>query len=215
MGAVGTLSAAEWLSGGKGPSHPILCDLLCQTRADRRKRAANLVYPGHSHRETPMRLARTSICLAAALAASCAAAPPALQVMPTTALVDDPIGILASGLTPSSEFAIRATTVDQRQRPWVAEARFVAGQDGAADLSDIAPLPGSSYEGVDQMGLFSSATPSSEGAAIAHRPGVVYTTTLEFVVDAQRPVGLARSAFPKEPSSGWHSPPATPGSKRW
>ncbi len=131
-----------------------------------------------------MRIATRGLgpCLAWALTVSFGGVRPELVVSPTTGLVDERIEIAVLGLAPAQPFAIRATTLDQRQRPWVAEARFLADGAGRADLSRLAPQPGGPYEGADAMGLFWSAVPAIEGAQIALRPGTSYVTRLELIV---------------------------------
>ncbi len=90
-----------------------------------------------------------------------------------------------SGLESGQSFAVRATTLDQRSREWIAEARFAAGTDGRGRLSELEPLPGGSYEGADAMGLFWSAEPAVEGAQIGHGPGLEYVTRLALIVDGE------------------------------
>ncbi|MBT8462041.1 MAG: acyl-CoA thioesterase/BAAT N-terminal domain-containing protein [Gemmatimonadetes bacterium] len=98
-------------------------------------------------------------------------------------MVDERLSVVVEGVGPRQLFTLRAVTFDQRDRAWEAEAEFTAGPDGAADLTQVAPSPGGSYEGVDEMGLFWSASPTVEGAQIAHRPSLDYVTRLELIVD--------------------------------
>ncbi len=118
-----------------------------------------------------------------ALAASLGCSQPTLVVSSTAALVDDRLEIVAHGLKPFQAFTIRATTLDQRERLWIADARFVADSNGRVDLSSVAPQAGGSYETADAMGLFWSAVSRTDGAQIAHRPGTAYPTTLDLIAD--------------------------------
>ena len=52
------------------------------------------------------------------------------------------IEITVSSLESGQPFAVRATTLDQRSREWIAEARFVASSDDRGPGGFPAPHPG-------------------------------------------------------------------------
>jgi len=80
------------------------------------------------------------------------------------ALIDEPIAIRVTGLTPGASVTIlvRGGVNDA----WTANASFIADSTGRIDLTQMAPVKGS-YTGIDAMGLFWSAErtrPSPENA---------------------------------------------------
>ncbi|MEL6617157.1 MAG: acyl-CoA thioesterase/BAAT N-terminal domain-containing protein, partial [Bacteroidota bacterium] len=113
-----------------------------------------------------------------------APAHPELRLSHASALVDEPIAVTVENVSPGESLRIRATTYDQRGRPWTAEATYRADSAGRLDLATNPPLAGS-YASADPMGLFWSATPDVEGATLAHRPGLDYVTVLELFVGGE------------------------------
>jgi dienelactone hydrolase len=69
-------------------------------------------------------------------------------------LIDEPIAIRASGLTPGASVTVRLR--GGLDDAWTAAATFTADGDGRVDLTRMAPVKGS-YGAVDTMGLFWSA----------------------------------------------------------
>ena len=108
------------------------------------------------------------------LMAFAAAVPPQRSAEPSVAqfeivradfLIDEPITIRVTGLTPGANVSIRVR--GGVNDAWTANASFVADGDGCIDLTQMAPVKGS-YKGVDAMGLFWSgerARTSPENAA--------------------------------------------------
>jgi dienelactone hydrolase len=77
------------------------------------------------------------------------------------ALMDQPAHLTITGLAPDDTVTVTAQARDAHSLPWQAHADFRADAHGTVDLDSAAPLPGSSYQGADGMGLFwSMNTPS-------------------------------------------------------
>ncbi len=76
---------------------------------------------------------------------------PHFEIPRDTFLIDEPIPIVIAGLPPGQLVTVTLRSDDQPA--WSSDASFIAGQDGVADLTRMAPASGS-YRGVDAMGLF-------------------------------------------------------------
>lgn len=85
------------------------------------------------------------------------------------ATVDQPIQIQIEGLNPLQLVALEAQAEDERGNLWISHASFQADPKGIVDLGKALPLPGSSYDVVDAMGLFWSLQPSSEDPAASFK----------------------------------------------
>jgi len=79
---------------------------------------------------------------------------PHFEIPRDTFLIDEVIPIVIPGLPPGQIVTVKLRSDDQPS--WSSSASFVAGPDGVADLTRMAPASGS-YRGVDAMGLFWSA----------------------------------------------------------
>lgn len=77
---------------------------------------------------------------------------PSLTVSPEEPLVDDPVQLRATGLSPGEPVVLRAV-MEWRGERWEASATFEADADGVVDAGESAPAEGC-YDGVRQMGLF-------------------------------------------------------------
>ena len=66
-------------------------------------------------------------------------------------LIDEPISIALSGLTPKATVTIHVRGGEQGE--WTSSATFVADDNGHVDLTRTAPIRGS-YKEADAMGLF-------------------------------------------------------------
>ncbi len=108
-----------------------------------------------------------------------------LSVSPSAGLVDEQFTVLVRNVEAGQSFRVRAVTLDQRERAWIAEAEFTPRRDGIADLGELAPDPGGTYRGADAMGLFWSARPPAEGAQIAHAADFVFPTQLQLLSDGE------------------------------
>lgn len=77
---------------------------------------------------------------------------PRLDFLPDTALVDEEVLLVASGLRPQEEVTLRfaATVVGQR---YTSHATFLADNRGTVNLASAAPIRGT-YAGTDPMGFF-------------------------------------------------------------
>ena len=78
---------------------------------------------------------------------------PLLSVTPERSRIDSPIQIMAAGLVPGERVTIRTKVMDGALREWESLAVVDADDAGVVDLSRIAPLEGSTYQGVDGEGL--------------------------------------------------------------
>lgn len=76
-----------------------------------------------------------------------------LNVTPQTALVDEPVTICVSNLSPNQPVLLRAQTRDDANQLWESQALFIANPNGEIDVSQQ-PAQSGSYQGVDPMGLF-------------------------------------------------------------
>ena len=77
---------------------------------------------------------------------------PEISVSPSTALLDQPVRILIRGLRANQHVTVRG--IEQAQgRKLESNGEFVAGVDGAIDLSKQPPITGT-YTNIDPMGLF-------------------------------------------------------------
>lgn len=81
---------------------------------------------------------------------------PGLFVEPTDALIDEPLEIALTGLSPGQHATVTAEFVDRTQ--WRCEITFEADEDGVVDLTERAPV-GGDYTGARPMGLIQFATP--------------------------------------------------------
>ncbi len=89
-------------------------------------------------------------------------------------LLDDPIPIVLSGLTPGT-----TVTIDLHagtDNAWASKATFTVGPDGRVDLARMAPTSGS-YKGVDAMGLFWSTERAGAYDASESSPSDRWTLT--------------------------------------
>jgi dienelactone hydrolase len=82
-----------------------------------------------------------------------------LYVAPCRAALDAELQIQVLGLRPGAPVTISAETVDAAGQTWRAHASFSADSEGRADVRRHAPLPGSSYQDADPMGLIWSMEP--------------------------------------------------------
>jgi dienelactone hydrolase len=108
----------------------------------------------------PVRL--VMVAMAAGLVSACALAiassPGArvlLTVMPRVALVDQPVSITVSNLTPDSTVTLTATTTDQQGKRWRSTATYEADPNGDVVVPEANSV-GGTYRGREGMGLFRS-----------------------------------------------------------
>ncbi|MCK0112062.1 acyl-CoA thioesterase/BAAT N-terminal domain-containing protein [Ornithinimicrobium sp. F0845] len=87
-----------------------------------------------------------------------------LQVAPRRTRVDDNLSVRIDGLPPRSRADLVVTTTDGGLQEWSSRSRFRADERGIVDLARDAPLPGSSYAGVDPTGPLWSVT--ADGTAL-------------------------------------------------
>jgi dienelactone hydrolase len=99
-----------------------------------------------------------TLVLAFLASVSSASAAVTIAATPATALLDQRIGILISGLRPKTAVRVSAKSQAQDSLWWRSEALFVSDDRGEIDLDHQAPQSGS-YIGIDGMGLFWSMRP--------------------------------------------------------
>ncbi|KAM6182419.1 bile acid-CoA:amino acid N-acyltransferase-like [Erethizon dorsatum] len=81
-----------------------------------------------------------------------------LTATPLSALVDEPVHIRVTGLSPFQVVCLQASLKDERESLFYSEAYFKASEAGEVDLERDASL-GGDYVGVHPMGLFWSLKP--------------------------------------------------------
>lgn len=85
---------------------------------------------------------------------------PTLRVTPERSRIDTPVQITAEGLAPGERVTVRTSVIDGALRMWQSKAVVEADAVGALDLSKMATLEGSTYQGVDRDGpLWSMIAP--------------------------------------------------------
>jgi len=105
-----------------------------------------------------------ALTLAARSEPSIAQAAARFELSHDDVLIDEPIPIVVSGLTPNASVTMRLR--GGSDNAWTAAATFTADRDGRVDLTRMAPAKGS-YTDVDPMGLFWSAERAGSAAGSA------------------------------------------------
>jgi dienelactone hydrolase len=85
-----------------------------------------------------------------------------LDVQPQRLALDAELHVRVLGLPPGSTVTVRAESCDPAGQAWSAQASFVADDSGIVDLRHDAPLPGSTYQRADPMGLIWSMEPDGQ-----------------------------------------------------
>ncbi len=107
---------------------------------------------------------------------------PIMDLVPSTALVDEAIHLRVVGLQAEQEITISAELRDDDEKSWQAQARFQADAEGLVDLASQPPLSGS-YEGIDGMGLFwSMAVPAVEPYSVRYSKSTLDPSTITIQV---------------------------------
>jgi dienelactone hydrolase len=102
-----------------------------------------------------------------------------LDVAPPRALIDEPVAIRATGLSPNERVTIRAELTDGGGESWSSKAEFVADAQGAIDASKQAPAAGS-YKEISPMGLIWSMMPVKKGVHAYMAPHNFGPQTVDF-----------------------------------
>src|SRR5258708_7339805 len=116
------------------------------------------------HKSMPIRMALAGLAFLGLTAGAQArresqlSGTPSLHVDLPVALVDTPLQIMVSGLTPQQLFRVSATSRTSTDRALISYAVFRADDTGAIDLSMAKPLEGT-YSKPDPMGLFWAMSP--------------------------------------------------------
>lgn len=83
-----------------------------------------------------------------------------LDVTPLRAPMDAEITVRVLGAPPGGQATVSACFTDAAGQEWQSAATFTADRSGTIDLRRDPPLPGSSYTGIDPMGLVWSMRPA-------------------------------------------------------
>ncbi len=84
---------------------------------------------------------------------------PLIIVIPETALIDEPVEISVTNLTPNARITIEAACKNKDNDLWKSYATFQANDKGIVNLTTQASIEGS-YKGIDPMGLIWSMAPT-------------------------------------------------------
>lgn len=115
-----------------------------------------------------------------------------IHIQPTPALLDTKLTVRVTGLPSAGAVTVRGGSVDGSGRAWRSEAHVVADTAGVVDLARDPAGPGSTYAGVDPMGLIWSMTRAPERDTTAVRdPLDAVPLDVEALVDGH-PVAAAR-----------------------
>ena len=88
---------------------------------------------------------------------------PKILVTPAKALIDVPVEISISNLSPHEHIALEASCKDKDNNVWISHVTFQANDKGVVNVATQAPFSGS-YKEIDPMGLFWSMTPTNRKA---------------------------------------------------
>ena len=84
---------------------------------------------------------------------------PKIIVIPEIALIDEPVEISVTNLTPKARITIEAACKNKDNDAWKSHATFEVDDKGVVNVAAQAPIEGS-YRGIDPMGLFWSMIPT-------------------------------------------------------
>lgn len=84
---------------------------------------------------------------------------PKIIVIPEIALIDEPVVISVTNLTPHTRVTIEAACKNKDNDAWKSYATFQADDKGVVNVAKQVPIEGS-YNGIDSMGLFWSMMPT-------------------------------------------------------
>ncbi len=91
--------------------------------------------------------------------------PRLLITQPSGEMLDREVKIRIEQLSPLQIIELEAKAIDQKGEVWTSHAFFQASRQGSIDVENQQPLQGSSYETIDEMGLFWSMLPPSKDLA--------------------------------------------------
>jgi dienelactone hydrolase len=129
---------------------------------------------------------------------------PSLAVTPAEPMLDEPIGITASGLDPDEQVTLEVE-MEWGETTFTAEATYEADADGVVDPAETAPETGP-YEDVDRMGPFWAMTPTPESPNTLEPIPARLLTTIRLrragdvaataeIVRRSRPTGVSRRSI--------------------
>ncbi len=117
-------------------------------------------------------VAASSTILSALLLAGCGSSHArhvTITVTPRSSLEDQPIDIRVDGLRPKQGVYVTLSSRDAKGVAFTARAAYAADGRGRVDLANAAPLKGSSYSGVWQMGLLTSMSAPNAAPLTVYR----------------------------------------------
>lgn len=121
---------------------------------------------------------------------------PSLTVEPEEPMLDERIGIRASGLAPGEEVTLEVE-MEWNETTYAARGTYEADAEGIVDPAGTAPVAGT-YEGVAPMGLFWSMSPEGGPAAPGTIPARLLTTfTLRRRGEVAAKAEIVRRSRPK------------------
>lgn len=107
-----------------------------------------------------------------------------IAVDPAVSLIDAPVDIQVSGLSPGRRVTVGASMRDVHGVRWSSSATYVATGDGTVDVRRARSL-GGSYRGTHEMGLFWSMRPSGRHIGLLRPAPGPNRVTLTASVDGQ------------------------------
>jgi len=119
--------------------------------------------------------------------------------------LDNPLGCKVSvcvrDATSYQKIEIKAIAIDKQGEVWTSQAEWLVEAHEEICLKEKAPLPGSSYEGVDGMGLFWSMLPSSKDPSRGFRcKDDLFQVHLELYADGRYIESKKLNFYQKMPS---------------
>jgi dienelactone hydrolase len=130
-----------------------------------------------------------------------------LEVSPASSLLDEPVRIRVTGLSPGQRIELTARMTGLDGGSWSSQAIFVADGDGVVDLDRDAPESGD-YTGVDGMGLIAALTPPSSAPPSPSQPSPDPTSP-----DPTSPDPTSPDPTSPDPTSSVDSSSATPADR--
>lgn len=103
----------------------------------------------------------SSFLLSCCLATTLLTQPHLSITQPSGKTIDREVHIQVEKLEPFQNIELRAEAKDQKGNIWSSHATFRADSQGQVDVSSSHPMNNSSYENIDEMGLFWSMLPAS------------------------------------------------------
>lgn len=115
-----------------------------------------------------------------------------LLVTPDTSFVDEKVTIKIKGLESNQVGRLKLSVIDSKKMYWESSACFKADKNGEINVNSQAPLVGSSYTGIHQMGPFWSLKPKKISS-------FNFNTDLNYIVSFETDINkIERKIFRKK-----------------